>query len=100
MKRRTEITIETDRLVLVGRKGTKARSYDWCTACNSLVQLLTTDDAALTAGVNSRTIFHWAESGRLHSKETSEGLLLICPVSLCSFGPSGYQPAAANRKAR
>jgi hypothetical protein len=44
--------------------------------------MLNVDDAAIFARVNSRTIFHWAESGALHSSETPEGLLLICPNSL------------------
>lgn len=44
--------------------------------------MLNVDDAAIFARVNSRTIFHWAESGAVHSSETPEGLLLICPHSL------------------
>ena len=43
--------------------------------------MLNVDDAAIFAHVNSRTIFHWAESGVVHSSETPEGLLLICPHS-------------------
>jgi hypothetical protein len=46
--------------------------------------MLGIDDAALCARVNSRTIFHWAESGIVHSIETPEGLLLICLNSLTS----------------
>ena len=46
--------------------------------------MLNVDDAALFAHVNSRTIFHWAESGTVHSSETPEGLLLICSRSLYS----------------
>ena len=44
--------------------------------------MLSIDDAAIFARVNSRTIFHWADSGVVHSIETPEGLLLICPNSL------------------
>ena len=44
--------------------------------------MLSIDDAAIFARVSSRTIFHWAESGAVHSTETPEGLLLICPLSL------------------
>jgi len=47
--------------------------------------MLSIDDAALLARVNSRTIFHWAEAGVVHSSETPEGLLLICPLSLSVF---------------
>lgn len=44
--------------------------------------MLSIDDAAICAQVNSRTIFHWAESGVVHSTETPQGLLLICLDSL------------------
>jgi hypothetical protein len=77
MKTRTEITVETERLVVVKRH----RRSAWCTACSRYVEMLNVDDAAIFAHVNSRTIFHWAESGAVHSSETPEGLLLICPYS-------------------
>ena len=78
MKTRTEITVETERLVIVNRR---RRSTAWCSTCSRQVEMLTVDDAAIFAHVNSRTIFHWAESGVVHSSETPEGLLLICPHS-------------------
>lgn len=77
MKTRTEITVETERLVIVNRR----RRVVWCSSCSRRVEMLNVDDAAILAGVNSRTIFHWAESGLVHSSETPEGLLLICPHS-------------------
>jgi hypothetical protein len=77
MSTRTEITVETDRWVVVKRHRTTA----WCEACSRHVEMLNVDDAAIFAKVNSRTIFHWAESGVVHSSETAEGLLLICPHS-------------------
>jgi hypothetical protein len=79
MKTRTEITFEIDRVVIVGRHRS---SVQWCDDCHQRVDMMTTDQAAITAHVNSRTIFRWADSGRLHSAETPEGLLLICPNSL------------------
>ncbi len=77
MKTRTEITVETERLVIVNRH----RRPAWCSSCSRQVEMLNVDDAAIFAHVNSRTIFHWAESGLVHSSETPEGLLLICPHS-------------------
>ncbi len=77
MKTRTEITVETDRLVIVKRH----RRTAWCATCSSQVEMLSIDDAAIFAHVNTRTIFRWAESGAVHSSETREGLLLICPHS-------------------
>ena len=77
MKTRTEITVEKERLVIVNRR----RRNAWCPTCSRQVEMLNVDDAAIFAHVNSRTIFHWAESGVVHSSETPEGLLLICPHS-------------------
>jgi hypothetical protein len=44
--------------------------------------MLSVDDAALLTHVNSTTIFRSALAGDLHSTESAEGLLLICPNSL------------------
>lgn len=77
MRTRTEITLETDRLIVVNRPKKKR----WCSDCEVYVEMMSIDDAALRARVNSRTIFRWAESGAVHSSETAAGLLLICPNS-------------------
>lgn len=79
MKTRTEIIFEVDRLVVVSRP---RGGLHWCDSCHRSVDMMTTDQAALMAGVKSRTIFRWADSGQLHSMESAEGLLLICPNSL------------------
>ena len=78
MRTRTEITVETERVVIINR----SRRTAWCSGCARPVEMLSIDDAAIFARVNSRTIFHWAESRVVHSTETREGLLLICPNSL------------------
>jgi hypothetical protein len=77
MKTRTEITVEMDRVIVVSR----TRKSEWCGSCARPVQMLSIDDAALIAHVNSLTIFRWAVAGELHSAESAEGLLLICPHS-------------------
>lgn len=77
MKTRTEITFEMDRLIVVSRR----KHAEWCSTCARPVEMLSVDEAALIAQVNSRTIFRWAESGDLHTSETAAGLLLICPHS-------------------
>jgi hypothetical protein len=77
MKTRTEITLERDRWIVVSRP----KKTRWCSSCALYVEMMSTDDAALFAQVTSRTIFRWAEAGVLHSSETAEGLLLICPNS-------------------
>jgi len=82
MKTRTEITVETERLVVVH----KHRRTAWCSTCSRDVEMLSIDEAAIFAHVNSRTIFRWAEAGVVHSTETPEGLLVICPHSLLCLG--------------
>lgn len=77
MRTRTEITLEMDRWIVVGRQPKKRR----CSTCAADVEMMSLDEAARFAQVNSRTIFHWAESGAVHWEETAEGLLLICPNS-------------------
>ena len=81
MKTRTEITVEVDRWVVINRQ----RKIGWCADCSRHVEMLSVDEAALFAQVNSRTIFRWAESGALHFSETPEGLMLICAVNLDRF---------------
>lgn len=80
MRTRTEITVETDRWVVVKRH----RRTAWCNDCARFVEMLNVDDAAIFAHVNSRTIFRSAESGAVHSVETAQGLLLLCPYSVLS----------------
>jgi hypothetical protein len=81
MKTRTEITFEMDRLIVLNR----SRRSEWCNSCSRPVDMLNVDDAALFAQVSSVTIFRWAIAGELHSSESADGLLLICPNSLSVF---------------
>jgi hypothetical protein len=81
MKTRTEITFEMDRLIVFHR----TRKTEWCSSCSQPVEMLSVDDAALLAHVSSVTIFRWAIAGELHSSESADGLLLICPTSLGVF---------------
>lgn len=83
MKTRTEMTVEMDRWVVINRR----RRSGWCVDCGHHVEMLSVDEAALSAHVNSRTIFHLVESGSLHSSESREGLMLICATDLHRFIP-------------
>jgi hypothetical protein len=80
MKRRTEIIIETDRILVVGHRRTAFKA--WCEACGAEVRMVTADEAAALARVGLRMVFRWVEDGSLHWVETDEGLLLICINSL------------------
>ena len=45
------------------------------------VELITANEAAARAGVGSRTIYQWIESGDIHFIEDL-GVLLVCAASL------------------
>jgi excisionase family DNA binding protein len=82
--KRTEITIESDRLVVLSKR--KVSVVSWCRECNQRVKMITVDEAASIAGVTSRTMYRWADAEKLHFTETSEGRLLICRESLMPLG--------------
>ena len=80
MKRRTLITVETDRIILMsGREVCPAR---WCAQCAGETRMVTVDEAAALTGVSSRTVYRRVEADELHFTETPEGLLLLCRNSL------------------
>ena len=78
-RRRVEITVETRQMVI--RRSTTQVPV-WCNECSSPVQLILPEEAAVLAGVSTRTIYHWVERGQLYFVETDSGRLLICPNSL------------------
>ena len=80
MKRRTEITIETQRLLMLSKR--KLSVVAWCASCHERVRMVTADEAARMAGVSARTIYRRVEAERVHFAETPEGLLLVCTNSL------------------
>ena len=79
-RKRTEVTIETERVLVVSRRNSSP--VLWCERCAREVMMLTVDEAAMMAHATSRVIFRLAEAGRLHFVETQEGRLLICSNSL------------------
>ena len=82
MKRtRTEITIEVDELMLVRSRRVDSVQF-WCAACAAEVAMVTPEQAAVMAGVSSRTIYRWVEEARIHFTEDLRGSLLVCADSL------------------
>ena len=78
--KRTEITIETDRILVLGNR--KVSTMFWCQACSQRTKMVTVDEAAAIAGVTSRTMYRWADAQKLHFTETADGVLMICRASL------------------
>jgi hypothetical protein len=80
MKRKTEITVETERVVVI-RRG-RSSVQGWCQECARPVKMLTAEAAASVAGVSRRTIYRWAEAEKVHFTEMPNGVLFICLNSL------------------
>ena len=81
MKKKTKLTIETERLLII-REGSPYQCAK-CEACADVVPLITVDDAAMLAQVGSRAIYRLVEAEKLHFIETRNELLLICFNSFC-----------------
>jgi excisionase family DNA binding protein len=79
-KRRTEIVIETERLLLL--RDASRSLFLWCDACRAEVRMLAPEEVASAAKVSVRTIYRWIEAEQLHFTETPGGELLICANSV------------------
>ena len=77
-KRRTEIIIETERIIIVPFLSASV----WCNACSLQVEMLSPEQAATLVNVPPRTIYRWVEAQLLHFVEEEDGRLLICRNSL------------------
>ena len=80
MKKKATITVETERLLVISRS--RHPIDHWCHECQAYVQMIGIDEAAATAGLSQRTVFHLAEAGEIHFMETREGQTLFCSSSL------------------
>lgn len=78
-KRRTQIIIETERVVVARSQPERT---GWCKECCDQVKLLTVDEAAVKYQTSSRKVYRMVESEILHFIETEDGRLLICIKSL------------------
>jgi hypothetical protein len=81
MKRRREITLETEKIVIRG----ELREISWCDACAAATPKVTTEQAAMLIGEETDQLYRLAEAGQVHSAGTSGGVLMICLKSLSVF---------------
>lgn len=79
-KRRVEVTIETHQVWIV--REPKPLAQVWCAGCARTVRMVTADEAARILRQSTLNVYRMVEGGRLHYRETHEGLLLICLDSL------------------
>jgi hypothetical protein len=85
MQKRTEITIETERLLVVSQR--RERTVLWCNGCVSSLPMLPIDAAALIAHTTPLVIFDLVKAGKLHSAMTPDGRVFICSNSLAFERP-------------
>jgi len=79
-KKRTEITIETDRLVIISNSSSLNKH---CLACGAEeATMLTIDEAAAMADASPAAVRLWIKANRLHFVEPIQGTILICFNSL------------------
>ncbi len=88
MKRKIEITIETERVVVAGTR--RDGGEKWCDECGAEARLIALEDAAALLRVPTDTVLRWASEARLHVIETG-GSVSICLTSLSQ----GRTPSAA-----
>jgi len=80
-RKHTEITIETETLVIFRSTTNSLRA--WCERCETESLLLTPGAAARLCGVTTSVIYARVAAGAVHYTELSDGTLFIC--GLC-FG--------------
>ncbi|HJQ22817.1 MAG TPA: hypothetical protein VKA60_02800 [Blastocatellia bacterium] len=81
--KRTRITVETERLLVISRKRNAATS--WCEACGEATRMIGLDEAGSVSGHSQRQIVRLVEAGHLHFSESPHGVLLICLNSLLNL---------------
>jgi hypothetical protein len=78
-----EITVETERLLIIRRRYQAVEQ--WCAGCSQLALMIRPDQAAAVTGRTLRTIFLEIEAEQLHFIERSDGMVLICLNSLMAI---------------
>jgi hypothetical protein len=89
--KRTKITIERERLLVVASRRIERKG--WCEACNAEVRMVGSEEAAAITGLGQRSIFRLIEAGQLHFSENPHGALSICLNSLLEQMSAGESRA-------
>lgn len=74
------ITTETHEILIVRNGRESIRGF--CAECGRESEMLNLDSAVLLTKIGTREIFRLVETGKIHSLETTNGLLLVCRNSL------------------
>jgi hypothetical protein len=77
-KRRLEIEVETETIVLRG----PAPIMNWCRECGENSTRITASQAGIITGLTDLVVYRMIVTGQLHAMETIDGRLQICLRSL------------------
>jgi len=80
LRRRVEITIQRRELTMT--RGAQPTVTERCPVCNREVNMIPVELAAKAAGVSPRTLYRWIEQNKIHFRELSDGVVLVCENSL------------------
>jgi hypothetical protein len=87
MKRRREITLETEKIVIRG----ELLEFNRCEACAATTPTVTVEQAAMLIGEEAEHLYRRAECGQVHSTRTPRGVLMICLKSLSALPGSEWR---------
>ncbi len=87
MKRRREITLETEKIVIRG----DLLEFNRCDACAASTPKVTVEQAAILIGEGTEHLYRRAECGQVHSTRTPGGVLMICLKSLSALPGSEWR---------
>ena len=80
MGKRTEIIIETERIVVMTPAPGSMKAL--CKICLSPVEWLSPELAATLINLPPHVIYRWIESGEIHFLESRDGTVKVCRNSL------------------
>src|SRR5688572_17853251 len=85
-RRRTEITVETHRVLFVHRQHRRIASAH-CDVCAADVPMSSIEYAAAITGRGLRQLLREVECGHSHAREIAKEALLLCMNSICTLMP-------------
>lgn len=86
MRLRKQVVITAEKTETYRFRQEPPQSFQmYCEKCDQQVACLTVDQTVKVTGFGARTVFRLVEAGELHSYETEEGHLLLCPNSVALF---------------
>jgi hypothetical protein len=79
VRKRTEITIETDRVLIIRRRRVVRV---WCQECRSQADMVDLREAEGLTGLSRRALSEGAEARKWHMCQGQDGASLVCLESL------------------